>query len=206
MTGGDVRQWTPAGWCVLFSCDVISYGDARRTDEVQEFLREGMYRALEASFTHVGIPFGDLYLEDRGDGVISAVPAEHDPALLVTAVFDGMKVRVKRRNRLASEVAQMRLRAAVHLGVARYDGRGLVGTDVNHLCRLLDAPAFKDAIRDSDAPVALIASERFYDDVIRKDIGVIDVEEYHRLHVSFKETSCPAWIRIPPTTSIPTPP
>ncbi|GAB2821348.1 hypothetical protein GCM10022221_19150 [Actinocorallia aurea] len=197
MTAETAETWTPAGWCLLFSCDVISYGDARRTDEVQKFLRDNMYRALEASFSHARIPFGDIYLEDRGDGVIAAVPADHDPALLVTTVFDGLKAHVKRGNRLASEIAQMRLRAAVHLGVARHDGRGLVGTDVNHLCRLLDAPSFKELVGRTPSPVCLITSERFYDDVIRKDVGVIDVEEYHHLHVSLKETDCPAWVRLP---------
>ncbi|MCD0452395.1 hypothetical protein LO762_24860 [Actinocorallia sp. API 0066] len=192
------NRWAPSGACLLFACDVVSYGDARRTDDVQEYVRAGLYRALEASFGHAGIPYQGVYMEDRGDGTIAAVPPEYDPALLVTAFFDRLRAELKRYNRLASEVAQIRLRMSVHPGVAKFDGRGLVGTDANHLCRLLDALSFKTAMADTGATLGLIVSERFHTDVVRRDSGVIDPDEYRPLRVAVKETDCVGWVRLPP--------
>jgi hypothetical protein len=91
----------------------------------------------------------------------------------------------------------MRLRLAVHTGVVRSDGDGLVGTAVNHVFRLLEAAQLKQLILRTGADVALIASDRVHEDVIRHGLGLVNPSEYHRVAVQVKETVAPAWIRIP---------
>jgi hypothetical protein len=91
----------------------------------------------------------------------------------------------------------MRLRLAVHTGVVRSDGNGLVGTAVNHVFRLLEAVQLKQLILRTGTDVALIASDRVHEDVIRHGLGLVNPGEYHRVDVRVKETVATAWIRVP---------
>ena len=193
---GSENAWLPSGACALFVCDVVSYGDSRRTDLVQAHIRRNLYGLLETSFERAEIPFGAAYREDRGDGVMLAVPPEHDPALLVTAVVDRLRADLGRYNELASEAARIELRVAAHLGIATHDGEGLVGTEVNHVFRLLEAPLLKGLVKDTGIEVGLIVSERFYDEVVRRDTGLISAKDYWRVPVAVKETECAGWLRL----------
>ncbi|GAA2729411.1 effector-associated domain 2-containing protein [Actinocorallia aurantiaca] len=181
---------------MLFVCDVVSYGDAKRTDIVQAYIRENLYELLEASFEHALIPFSGVYKEDRGDGVLVAAPAEHDPAALVTVAVERLRADLGRYNSLSSEAARIALRVAVHIGIAKADAHGLIGTEVNHVFRLLEAPLFKAMVKDGGATIGLIVSQRFHDEVVLRDTGLISAEDYLRVPVSVKETDCSGWVRI----------
>lgn len=190
------KGWRPSGTCALFVCDVVSYGDAKRTDIVQAHIRKQLYELLQTGFEASGIPLSEVYREDRGDGVMVVLPLEREPAALVTGVVDRLRAGLGRYNDLASEAARIELRVAVHLGTAVHDGEGLVGTEVNHVFRLLDAGAFKELVRDTGSTLGLIVSERFYEEVVKRDTGLISAKDYWRIPVAVKETRCSGWVRI----------
>lgn len=199
-----VEHARPSGFRTIFVCDIVGFGERAGRDRVQEHLHLGLYRTLRAAFGASGIRFDDCYHEDRGDGVMAVLPAEADAALLVFPLVDHLRAEVRRANELASDAAAMRLRVALHCGRMGSDAEGLVGTTVNHVFRLLDAPGFKQAMKESTAAVGVLASAEFHAAVIRDGRGAIDPERFRPIDVHVKETRTTAWIHVPGTAVAPT--
>ncbi|GAA4513949.1 hypothetical protein GCM10023191_081790 [Actinoallomurus oryzae] len=189
--------WTPNGLCSLFVCDVASFGHRSRTDLDRHKIRTALYEGLRRSFDDSDVPYDGCYREDRGDGALVVVPPSVDTALLLTSVTARLRAEVRRHNDVSIEPARMRLRLAVHTGIARSDAEGLVGTAVNHAFRILEAPHLKEILRLTGAELALITSERVHDDVIRHGLGLVNPAEYHRIELRVKETVTSAWITVP---------
>jgi hypothetical protein len=159
-----------------------------------------LYACLENGFDAVSLPLARCYQEDRGDGAIVVVPPETDLVLLISDLPDRLRRELRRRNELANELARIRLRTSVHVGEVCYDGSGIVGTAVNHVNRLIDAPMFKEALGRSTADLALIFSLEVYDAVVRFGDGLIDPADYQPVDVAVKETRTVAWMRVFGTT------
>ncbi|MGI5207356.1 effector-associated domain 2-containing protein [Spirillospora sp. CA-108201] len=192
-----VPLWRPSGPCVIVGCDIAGFGDAARTDDVRRHMRDALYRHLDVSLSAAGVLLADCYWEDRGDGAMIALRPHLEVESVLVDVADTLRAELGRHNRVASEIARIRLRMAVHTGEAVFDGHGLVGTAVNHAFRILDAPAFKDALAESGAWFGLVVSERVHSDVVRHARGRIIPEDYRRIEVSVKETDASAWVRLP---------
>ncbi|MEV5825953.1 hypothetical protein AB0L25_10285 [Spirillospora sp. NPDC052242] len=201
--GGVTERWMPHGTCAIFACDIASFGDASRTDDVREIMREAMYRHLDEGLRAAGVGLEKRYHEDRGDGVMVLVSADVGTEPLLTTVVDTLKAELRRYNKAAADVAKIRLRVAVHTGEARHDGNGVVGTAVNHAFRILDAQPFKDALKESGAALAVVVSQRVHDDVVKHGPGLIDPDEYRRIDIAVKETEGSAWVRVPGAWSRP---
>jgi hypothetical protein len=187
----------PNGLCSLFVCDVASFGHPARSDLDRRAVRNALYEGLRRSFDGERIPLWSCYREDRGDGALLAVPPLADTTILLTTLVDRLAAELRRHNHVSAITAQLRLRVALHTGVVHSDDEGLVGTAVNHAFRLLEAEQLKLALRETGAELALIASLRIYDDVIRHGLGLVDPGEYQQVVVVVKETVTPAWIRVP---------
>ncbi|HZE32733.1 MAG TPA: hypothetical protein VE198_15015, partial [Actinoallomurus sp.] len=69
--GGGSQQ------CSIVAFDVVAFGDRRRDDDVQLYVRSGLYRIIEKAFDAVGVPWRACHREDRGDGVLVVVPAPY---------------------------------------------------------------------------------------------------------------------------------
>ncbi|TYK52873.1 hypothetical protein FXF68_03735 [Actinomadura decatromicini] len=194
---GARAGWRPSGHCVIVGCDIAGFGDADRSDDIRRHMRDALYTRLETSLAAGGVSFADSYWEDRGDGVLLALPPDVPVEPLLVDVADTLRAELARYNKVAADIARIRLRVSVHTGDAEFDGRGLVGAAVNHAFRILDAPAFKEALRESGAWFSLIVSERVFEEVVRRAAGRIVPDDYRRVDVAVKETDASAWIRIP---------
>jgi hypothetical protein len=201
MTEGDSAPrngWRPSGRCSIFVCDIVSFGREDRHDGIQGHLRTALYDGLQRSFDESGVPFDRCYLEDRGDGAIVVPPPDIETGVLVHPLIDRLRAELRRHNEISSEPAQIRLRVSLHVGKVEADGRGIVGTAINHASRLLDAPVFKDAFHVTGAQFGLIVSPELYEAVVRPGEGLIDPGEYEAIEVRVKETRTTAWMRISP--------
>ena len=89
----------------------------------------------------------------------------------------------------------MKLRVAVHAGEVRIGPRGAVGHAVVHAFRILDASAARRSLELTSSPVALVASELFYDEVVTQDPAAAP-EEFLRISVQVKRTAAYAWLRL----------
>ncbi|REE96756.1 effector-associated domain 2-containing protein [Thermomonospora umbrina] len=188
--------WRPSGRCAFFVCDIVDFTDPARSDRVRGHLHQTLYAMVESAFEEAGLPPGDCYQEDRGDGAMVLTPPELDPALLVHPLADLLRGRLLDHNELSAEPARIRLRVALHVGEARSNDKGVVSTDADHVHRLLDAPAFKTALADSGAVLGVLASQRMYDTVIRDARGLIEPGEFRAIDVQVKRTRTTGWLRI----------
>ncbi|MCW2902690.1 MAG: hypothetical protein JWO67_4955 [Streptosporangiaceae bacterium] len=196
-TSTSPNGWAPSGRCAIFVCDIVAFGGQGRHDRIQRHLREALYDRLSHSFDHCGVPFADCYQEDRGDGAMIVPPPDTDTTVLVSPLVDELRAELRRHNEVSSDVAKIRLRVSLHTGEIEADGRGIVGTTVNHAFRLLDAPRFKEALNHSADDIGLIVSADFYETVIRPGKGRADPDDYVPMEVLNKETRTTAWIRKP---------
>jgi hypothetical protein len=199
----DPRAGGGSQQCSIVAFDVVAFGDRRRDDDVQLYVRSGLYRIIEKAFDAVGVPWRACHREDRGDGVLVVVPAPYATEPLISPLADRVRAGLRRHNKLSSEAAQIRLRMALHAGHVHFDEHGVAGQTLVHAFRLLEAPAFKSAFAATRCELGFVVSDRLYDDVIRHGPGLIDPDLYDAINVSVKETEARAWVHFPPGAARP---
>ena len=180
----------------ILCVDVQGFGDRRRTNLHQVTVRDGLYRSLRDAFTRSGVEWDACHSEDRGDGILLLVPPDIPKNLLVRKVPRHLAAALYEHNLTHDINAQIRLRMVVHAGEVVSDAHGVAGTAINVAFRLLEAGELKRALEVSSGVLAMIASEWFYDEVIRHDPESVPVE-YRKVRVSVKETQTSAWIWLP---------
>jgi tetratricopeptide (TPR) repeat protein len=173
--------------------DVAGFGDLRRTNINQLAVRCGLYRVLSQGFLRAGIPWDDCRREDRGDGVLVVVPPTVPKSPFVESLPLELLALLRKHNDTHSAEEQIRLRMALHAGEIHHDEHGVAGRAVNLAFRLVDAPAFRQALAQSSDQLAVIASEWFYEEVVWH----VAATGYHQVAVEAKETSTTAWICFP---------
>ncbi|MEO3785411.1 hypothetical protein ABGB12_18935 [Actinocorallia sp. B10E7] len=170
-----------------------------------------MYTLVEEAFAASGLPWDHSYREDRGDGMLLALPGGLPTALLVDPLVGELRVMLHAHNRRASEGSRLRLRMSLDAGHVTHDGYGLVGNVANKLHRALDAPAFKRELVASSADLGVIVSDFVFGEVVS---GRFEAEFYRPIEVAVKETNARAWAcfphgtwdpALPPVTLVPRP-
>jgi hypothetical protein len=178
------------------AADVVGFGGQRRSPQIQTYVRDSLYKMFENALKDSGVDVARCYSEDRGDGLVAAIPPEVPTDWLIHPFAEYLRAGLRLHNQVSSELAQLRLRVAVHGARAWADSHGLVGDSVIHVFRLLDAPAFKQFVHQSGAYLALIASDAVYREVIMDAPGLIDPDDYERVEIDHKELSTTGWVRL----------
>lgn len=182
----------------LLAVDIKGFNDPRRDHEIRRSLRLAMYDLLADAFNRSGLPWSECYHEDRGDGVLAIAPAGAPVITLLYPLAQQLLAGIRQYNRLRIEPAQIQLRTAVHAGQVAFDGHGVSGGAVTHLFRMLEAPAFKQALNASRADFALVTSDFVFGEVVQPGIGLLDPEMYAPIPIRCKETRAQAWLYLPP--------
>jgi hypothetical protein len=181
----------------MIAVDISAFGDPRRDDDVQIFVRRSLYTILKEIFDSSGIAWDACHREDRGDGVLIVMPPWIPVTALIERQVDHLRARLWLHNKMASDAAKIRLRMALHAGPVHFDDYGMAGRDVILLFRLLDAPALRHAGSGAAADLGLVISDRMYHNMIQRTArsgGSIPCQE---IMVTVKETHTRAWIYLP---------
>ena len=181
----------------IFCVDVEGFSDRCRTNPDQIVVRAALYDALRQAFTLSGIPWDgeDSYREDRGDGALILISPSVPKNLLAAALPSALATILHQHNQAAAPETRMRLRIVLHAGEVHFDDHGVAAAAINHSFRLLDAGPLKRALCDSPGTLALIASQWFFEEVIRHDRPA--AATYRQVEVLVKETRATAWICLP---------
>ncbi|MEU1782641.1 hypothetical protein ABZ545_24615 [Streptomyces abikoensis] len=176
-----------------------------RTNPIQRSLRSAMYEVVdeavartlrehEGTRTHEGIR-----TEDRGDGILMLVPAAVSPVLLAGDFVRALDDELKAKADIFSEAHAMRLRVALHQGLAAPDQRGFSGDAVNFACRLVDAQPVRDVLKAAArARMAFIVSDEIYQGVVRHGYLAIDAAAYQRMSLVIKTgRQVTGWVTVP---------
>ncbi len=93
---------------------------------------------------------------------------------------------------------RMRLRLAIDTGVATTAALGFSGPAPIAVARYLNAPEVKRALAAAwSASLAVVISDRLYQDVVRSRFHGHDPKQYRRIHVEQKGFAGYGWVRLP---------
>ena len=180
----------------IFAVDIAGFSGPSRTRANYVALREGMYQAVEQAFLQSGVPWADCYQEGAGDGILALAPATVRKSGFVGNLPLALVSALQAHNAEHPPEERIRLRLVLHAGEVTRDERGVDGPAIIHAFRLLDSAPLKAALAESTGVLAIIASARFYDEVIRQRPEYAP-EEYEQVSVAVKETHGIAWVRLP---------
>ncbi|WP_446220717.1 hypothetical protein [Micromonospora sp. IBHARD004] len=139
-------------------------------------------------------------IQQGGDGELAILPPGTSERAVVTRLAPTVDRLLREHNRGLVPEARIRLRIGVHQGLVHLDGaNGYPGDAVVTVCRLVDSPQLKAALRQfPGAAVALIVSDRIYQDIVRH---YHDLRPEHFLCVTAKLPEkifeAVAWIYVP---------
>jgi hypothetical protein len=177
----------------IMALDIGDDNDLRRTTAHRLVVHEEFWNLLRTSLAEVGVPWDPR--ENAGDGTMIQLPAELVKADLIAVLPGRMLAELRRYNAVHAGEAHVQLRVAFHTGEVHH-GSHVTDSDVtSHAFGLVEAPAAKSALKRSGAALALIVSDPFYRDVVRAGPAA-DVDVYHRIPVSVRETKAEAWLRL----------
>lgn len=176
--------------------DIERYSD--RDDVEQAYLRRVLYNIADRALEHAGIDETRRLRADRGDSVMELIDAGASVPALLRALFTEVPAQLHGYNRLASSSAQIRLRGVVATGFVAVDEHGgWVGSDLNHACRLLDAPLLRDALRERADGFALCVSEGVHAGIVRHGHHGIRADDFHAVTLTSKNGPLRAWLHGP---------
>ncbi|GAA3199321.1 hypothetical protein [Actinocorallia longicatena] len=193
---GPAHGLRPRIHTTMLAVDICAFGDPRRDDTAQLRLRQEMYDRLRDACGHARLPWQDCHREDRGDGALVIAPPETPTERLLDPLARNLADALRDYNRRAPDHMRLQLRLAAHSGLINRDAYGVTGQALVHLFRLLDARAFKKAVKDSGASFGMIISERFYGDALSHG-GLPAPADYQPISVKTKETRTRAHLHIP---------
>ena len=176
--------------------DVEGYGDPARTTHQRLVARGGMYQVLMSAFADCDLPWDDKSVDDAGDSLIVVLPGEVTKAHLVDRLPTTVAARLREHNATHSHGARLRMRMAVHFGEVAYDVfGGKTSPELIFVCRILDAAEAKAALKESNATLVLIASDPFYQAVVRQHPSA-HPDAFRLVRVDVKEVQAKAWVRL----------
>jgi hypothetical protein len=176
--------------------DIVRFTDPVRTELHRRVVQAGMYDVLETAFDEAGIRWKECETEDRGDGALILVPPQFPNTRLVDQLPTRLLAGLRRYNAAHAVEARMQLRLAVNSGEVHRSTNSFVSQAIDLTFRLIDAAPVKAALERSGGLLALIASDVFYQSVIRHDPAT-EPGSYRRLEVEVKQTRAIAWLRLP---------
>ncbi len=178
--------------------DIAGFTHPVRTFVHQDEMHHSLYQMLLQAFIEADIDLtaDGCVVEDRGDGVLILLPPQIPKRLLADRLPDRLVAGLKRHNAIHSKEATVQLRVGLHDGEVHITRLGAVSPAVNFACRIVEAEQAKRALRESDEVLAIIASEHFFDEVIRHDPAA-NPDRYRRIAVEVKETASTAWLLLP---------
>jgi CRP-like cAMP-binding protein/tetratricopeptide (TPR) repeat protein len=196
----NVASWLevtaePLNCSVLFT-DVAGFGDPRRNDGDREAVRRALYEISRSAFEASGVEWANCYYEDRGDGTVIVVPPTIATVRVVDPLIPELASRLRQYNRRASDVVQIQLRVALHVGPVGRDAEGLNGEAIIVAARILDAPVLKARLAADRADLMFAASDYVYDHVIRHCVGRVDSAAFEHVDYQVKKTRVSAWVHL----------
>ncbi|MFI8347084.1 hypothetical protein [Streptomyces sp. NPDC085596] len=179
----------------LFAVDAEGYG--RSHPRRQHWMQAAIDHVLTQAATEVGFDRGRWQTQLAGDSAFSVLGADESEPLLVDDFVRHLDSGLREVNDGRESGARLRLRAALHHGVAvpargGFSDRGAVET-----ARILDCAPLRAALRLSPSAVlATAVSREVFHTVIGGAYTTLRAEEFREVRVRTKEFDDAVWIRV----------
>jgi hypothetical protein len=183
---------------LLVSADMEGY--SKRNNILQHRAQAAFKKVMDDATAELGLQRVNWLIQQGGDGELAILPPGTSERLVVTRLVPVVDRLLRLHNEGLASQARVRLRIAIHQGLVHLDGHnGFPSEAVVHVCRLVDAPELKAALRRfPGAGVALIVSDSMYRDVVRH-YPDLRPEQFAQVSADLpnKDFSATAWIYVP---------
>jgi hypothetical protein len=111
------------------ACDATSYGSG---DEMShEAMQDGLIKVLDEAATGACLVRSEWDRNSTGDGELALLPGTESEPRVVDGLMRELAAALGRHNRHLDDVARLRLRVAIHFGVAYPASNGYAGHGVS---------------------------------------------------------------------------
>ena len=203
--GADDTRGAPGRWpspggeqlnCSVLLTDIAGFGNPKRNDGDREVVRKALYDILQSALAVSGVPWTACYHEDRGDGVLIVLPPTFATMRMIDPLIPELADRLRQHNRRASDVVQIRLRAALHVGPVGKDDEGLNGRAIILASRIVETPAVKHRLAANHADLVFAVSDFVYENVVKDCTGRVDYTTFEHVECQVKESHISAWVHV----------
>lgn len=180
---------------LCLAVDVEQY--SRLDTRTQSAVQSELVRMLDHAAVRTGLNRAAWTRQPQGDLEFAVLPEATSEAVVLGRFVNQLAVSLGDRN--ARPAAQrVRLRMAVDVGVVAHAALGHAGPAPVAVARYVNAPQLKAVLAAiTAADLAVIVSDRLYQDVVRSGWRELDPTQYVRAHVRVKEFGGYGWIRVP---------
>ncbi|MFJ3816307.1 hypothetical protein [Streptomyces sp. NPDC090056] len=179
--------------CLAADMEQYSRFDTRTQAAVQADL----VRLLDEAAKLTGLGRDTWIRQPQGDQELSVLPESTPEAVVLGPFVHQLAARLKALNARPA-APRIRLRLAVDTGAVADAALGHAGPAPVAVARYLNAPQVKAVLVGlTSADLAVIVSDRLYQDVVRSGDPGLDPDQYVRVHVRVKEFGGYGWIRVP---------
>lgn len=183
--------------CPIVIVDIADFSSPARDEEIREGMNGELHKVIGDAVAGSGIDWKSCYEQDEGDGVLVVMPPTTCPDRLVDPLPRQLRFQLRRYNHKSSEAAQMRLRAAVHLGFVKRTAHGMHSGDIIDLSRMLNADLLRQALDESGAELAIAFSDFVYRNVVVRGPSMADQGQFTPFECVVKKTPVRGWLQIP---------
>ncbi|MFG1639596.1 hypothetical protein ACGFMK_04870 [Amycolatopsis sp. NPDC049252] len=176
--------------------DVQGYGS--RDDQQHAAIQSGLLSVADTAAARCGLDRSVWHRQGAGDGELAILPgAVPEPAVTDDYVRELVAGLADHNHDLAPE-ARMRIRIAIHHGVAMPGANGWTGQGVVGVSRLVDSAPLRAALNAfPEADLAVVVSRQIYTDVVAQRHTSLKPAEFREVVVQQKEYTDVAWVRVP---------
>ncbi|MGI5169268.1 cyclic nucleotide-binding domain-containing protein [Spirillospora sp. CA-253888] len=182
--------------CTILFTDIVGFGASHWSDDDRLNVRRAMYDLLRRAMEDSGVPWDALHREDRGDGALLVLPPDAPTGTAVDPMLARLAEGLRRHNREAAGSQRFRIRVALHVGPVVLDDHGVSGWSIIQAARLLDAPAFREALARTRADLGFITSDFVYETVVMALRQGPDPSRFQHVAHRVKESRVSGWMHL----------
>lgn len=180
---------------LCLAADVEQY--SRLDTRTQSAVQSELVRMLDEAAALTGLNRAAWARQPQGDLEFAVLPEATSEAVVLGRFVHHLGVRLGDRNARPA-AKRVRLRVAVDAGLVAHAALGYAGPAPVAVARYVNAPQLKAVLATlTAADLAIIVSDRLYQDVVRSGRWDLDPAQYVRVHVQVKEFGGYGWIRVP---------
>ncbi|MGI8309550.1 hypothetical protein [Saccharopolyspora hattusasensis] len=180
------------------SVDAENYG--AQDDQRQRAIQDGVLAVLDQAADRAGLRRDLWDKQPQGDGELALLP-EDDPEPEPQVIDDyvrELRRALAQHNHGMLPGNRLRLRLAMHYGVALPASNGFSGRAVVVVSRLRDAEPLKEAMAAApECALGVILSDRLYQETVKQGHTELGPDDARQVSVRVKELAETAWIHVP---------
>jgi hypothetical protein len=131
-------------------------------------------------------------------GELSVLPRVEPGRLVIDEFVRALDGVLADHNRGRPPIARLRLRMAVHFGVATPATHGYAGTGVDAVCAILDSAVMRRALAAAaEARIAVALTARAFEDLVVTRRTSLETRSFRPVGLRIRERVDEVWLRLP---------